>query len=594
MEDRIARLESSTEQLLAAVRGLQQRVDALEARPGQASVADGAATPLPGQSHSSASSGNLARRDPYDPIVIVSLVGRLFLVLAGGFFLRAMTEAGVLAVPLGITLAFAYAMIWLGLGDRASRRGQSSSAIFHALAAAMVAFPLVIEATTRFKVMDVAGSAAVLAALAAAFLFVAWRQRMQAVAWITVLAALPTSLVLLAKTGVIAPFALYLIALGVATLWLGYTLEWTWLRWPTALVADAVVVGMALQALSPAHRDSFRVALLLQLTLLGAYLLSIAIRTLVRRRKVIPFEVVQTAAALIVGFGGALFLTRATGAVPAALGLVSLVLGAACYAVAFAFVDRQRDLERNAYFYTTLALVLVISGLALELRAPWLGVVFAALGVVAAVSWSRHGRLHMLLHAAVYAVAAGFASHAIGYSAWALAVTPSGPWNRPGVAMFLVLLAASLTVWFAAVRPSLDSDIAARVLRLSVAIVVVWVAAGCLVGDLAPVIAGSSDNSVDVGVLATVRTCVLAAVTLLVAWIARHPRFREWGWLVYPLLVLIGLKMVVQDFKFSRPATLFIALALYGAALIVAPRLRKGRGPAAAEPAIRSAVEDVR
>jgi hypothetical protein len=34
--------------------------------------------------------------------------------------------------------------------------------------------------------------------------------------------------------------------------------------------------------------------------------------------------------------------------------------------------------------------------------------------------------------------------------------------------------------------------------------------------------------------------------------------------------------MVAQDFKFSRPATLFIALALYGAALIVAPRLRRG------------------
>jgi len=42
-----------------------------------------------------------------------------------------------------------------------------------------------------------------------------------------------------------------------------------------------------------------------------------------------------------------------------------------------------------------------------------------------------------------------------------------------------------------------------------------------------------------------------------------------------PLLVVVGLKMVAQDFKYSRPATLFIALALYGVALIVAPRLRR-------------------
>jgi hypothetical protein len=55
----------------------------------------------------------------------------------------------------------------------------------------------------------------------------------------------------------------------------------------------------------------------------------------------------------------------------------------------------------------------------------------------------------------------------------------------------------------------------------------------------------------------------------------RHARFREWGWLVYPLLVGIGLKLVTQDYKHSRPATLFIALDLYGAALIVAPRLRR-------------------
>jgi hypothetical protein len=33
--------------------------------------------------------------------------------------------------------------------------------------------------------------------------------------------------------------------------------------------------------------------------------------------------------------------------------------------------------------------------------------------------------------------------------------------------------------------------------------------------------------------------------------------------------------MVAQDFGQSRPATLFIALALYGAALIIAPRLRR-------------------
>jgi hypothetical protein len=46
---------------------------------------------------------------------------------------------------------------------------------------------------------------------------------------------------------------------------------------------------------------------------------------------------------------------------------------------------------------------------------------------------------------------------------------------------------------------------------------------------------------------------------------------------VYPLLVVTGLKMLMQDFGASRPSTLFVALALYGLALIVAPRLRRPR-----------------
>jgi hypothetical protein len=64
----------------------------------------------------------------------------------------------------------------------------------------------------------------------------------------------------------------------------------------------------------------------------------------------------------------------------------------------------------------------------------------------------------------------------------------------------------------------------------------------------------------------------------------RRSSCREWGWLVYPLLVGIGLKLVTQDFKDSRPATLFIALAIYGAALIVTPRLRRRVDKAGTQP----------
>ena len=176
----------------------------------------------------------------------------------------------------------------------------------------MVAFPVVLEATTRFKVFPGAASAAALAVLTAGILAVAWRRRLQTLAWIAVAVAIPTSVVILAKTGVVVPHAYFLILFGVAALWMGYSLDWLLVRWPVAAVADIVVVGVTLRALSPQPQETPATALAVQVMLLGAYLASIAIRTLVRGRNVIPFEVVQTAAALVVGLGGALSVTRAT------------------------------------------------------------------------------------------------------------------------------------------------------------------------------------------------------------------------------------------------------------------------------------------
>jgi len=577
LDDRTARLESSVEQLRLTVLTLQRRIEVLEAtRPGAATT--------DAETQQAVPSAGFSLRDQRDPIVILSLIGRLVLVIAGGFFLRAMTDMGVLAPAVGIAMAFAYGVVWIVLADRAGRRQQAPRAIFHAVAAALVVFPLLVEATTRFQVLTGATSAIALTVLTAGLLVVAWRHRLHAVAWITMIGALPTSVVLLVQTGLFAPFALYLIALGVATLWLGYALGWSAIRWPPALVADIVVVGVTLRVVAPEHQDAPRVAILLQLALLGGYAVSIAIRTLVRGRNVTIFEAVQTAAALAVGYGGAVFLTRTTGGFPAMLGATGLVFGAACYGIAARLVGEREGGEPNVYFYSTLALVLVLTGFSLVLGDGSLGVVFAMLAVLAAGLWSRFGRLVMLLHSMAYVVAAGVVSGTLGYCAAALAGVPAGPWALPGAVVLAVLAAAGVSAWLAAAQSRLDGSAFASGPRLVIILVFAWAASGCVIGYLAPVAAGLADRSVDLGILATVRTGVLAVATLLVAWLGRNARFREWGWLVYPLLIGIGLKLMTQDYKHSRPATLFIAMALYGAALIIAPRLRR-RGD---KPAIQS------
>jgi hypothetical protein len=84
----------------------------------------------------------------------------------------------------------------------------------------------------------------------------------------------------------------------------------------------------------------------------------------------------------------------------------------------------------------------------------------------------------------------------------------------------------------------------------------------------------------DPAVTATLRTVVLAGSAFLLAGISRFERSRPAAWLVYPFLVLGGMKLLLDDLRTGRPVTLFVSLAVYGGALILAPRLLRKRPPA--------------
>ena len=101
----------------------------------------------------------------------------------------------------------------------------------------------------------------------------------------------------------------------------------------------------------------------MQFALMAAYLGSTAIRTLGLRRSVVAFEMVQAAAVLVAGLGGAAFVTARAGlgAGALALGALSLCFGAAAYGIAFAFVQRERS-PANFYFYTTAGAAFVLAG----------------------------------------------------------------------------------------------------------------------------------------------------------------------------------------------------------------------------------------
>jgi hypothetical protein len=94
-------------------------------------------------------------------------------------------------------------------------------------------------------------------------------------------------------------------------------------------------------------------------------------------------------------------------------------------------------------------------------------------------------------------------------------------------------------------------------------------------GVLTLLIGRGAGLGADPGVLATVRTALLSALAVLAAWLHRPGAFSAMGTLAYPLLAIVGVKLALADLRVSTAATLFIALACYGLALVLVPRMRR-------------------
>ena len=572
MTDRVAELEAKVAALSEGLGRLERRLEAVE-RARIRPATRGAAAPEGGPAPGAASLG----AEVPSAATVMGLVGRTLLVLAGGFVLRALTDAGTLPGTVGVALGLAYAGTWIALADRAGRSRAQWSAGFHGVAAAVLGFPLVFEATFRLRLLSPGAAAALLAALTGVALAVAARRRLEALAWLVSLAGTATAaaIALAPLSGRALLPTLTVILLGAATLWLGYVLDWHGPRWPIAFAADLLVALVAIRAVSAGATEGAPAAFVAQAALMLVYLGSIAARTLLLGRRVVPFEIVQTAAALAVGLGGAAFVAARSGGGAGAFGIVSLALGLGAYGVAFAFVERQQKASANFAFYASAALVLVLAGSALVLPGAALPLAWAALGVGTAVLARRHGRRTLGIHAAVYGVAAALVVGLLGHAFEAAFASPAEPWEVARIPALLVL-AAMAVIACAASGCAVGTRIAERVPRLLLVAVLASCASGVAVGLLVPLLAGSPPGA-SPGAVATVRTAVWVAGAMALAWVGRRETWREARWLVYPALAATGVKILLEDLPRGRPATLFLAFAIYGAALVAVARARHHR-----------------
>jgi hypothetical protein len=270
-------------------------------------------------------------------------------------------------------------------------------------------------------------------------------------------------------------------------------------------------------------------------------------------------------------------VAQATGFGGTALAVMSLLTGAGCYGVAFAFEARD-GLRRNFYFYTSLGLILVLVSVALMLTSAAMALSWTAIGVLTTWLALRTDRFTLNFHAAVYMLAGMSASGLLARATAALVGPAHGPW-LPMSPVALVVLSGAAACWAIPLSTAAGTRVMGRVPRLLITILLAWSVCGWLIGVIVAALPAAASDASNAGVVATVRTSVLAAAALGVAWVGRSERFRESAWLLYPVLAAGGLKLLVEDLPHSRPAMLSIALGLYGGALILAPRL--GRRSAA-------------
>ena len=149
-----------------------------------------------------------------------------------------------------------------------------------------------------------------------------------------------------------------------------------------------------------------------------------------------------------------------------------------------------------------------------------------------------------------------------------------GAWPALSVISIVVLAALVGAVVYGITRPSATPrwlNIAAHIVLNALALVAIG---GAVLIWLGPVIAGTPPA---LSALATLKTSVLATSGVVLSIIGRQVRWREIGWLAYPVLAVGALQLLVEHVAVSHAATMFVALAIYGVALVIASRARSTR-----------------
>jgi len=577
-------LSAKVERLETRIEQLEHRLRSLEENLSEDTAPDAQETGPPSAmaGHESAFAQQEQRRQSALP-----LVGQTLLILGGAFLLRWLTETGLLPPASGTAVGLAYAGFWIVAAGRAASLGNRVSPSYRGLAAALIGFPLVWEATIKFGFLSHLNAAGALGIMTLGGLLVAWKWAIRPLAWAIVLAAVPTTIGMAFATKLFVPYLVLLLLVGLASLWLGYVRHWTTLAWMTGFVINSVIVLVTLsRSSSPVspHVDTLARGslVLLLLGLIAVYFGSFAARTLARRRGATVLEIGQSVTVLVIGFAGSFGLVRDDPTFYKVVGWTGLLLSGLCYATAFAFIDRSLRRSRNFLFYSSLGMGLLLMACLALLEHPAATITLALVAAIIAWVGGRWRRATLSLHGAIYLVGASICGGVFSVTGDAFVGSTVAPLGSISPSYYLVLVAAALCASFSVNTESSRWGRYARWTRAASLAVFLAATGGIVVVALAPALPSDAEGLTDTGALATTRAGVLAGSALLLAWVSRWRRYSEALWFVYPLLFACGAKVLFEDFRIGQSFTLFASLTFFGLALIIAPRLTR-RAPVEVE-----------
>jgi len=567
-------LEVAVSAMREALLSHAERIAALEraARAERDADPNADAPPASASSSPALAAIDLRLRPPALTNTTLRLAGRVVIIVAGGFALRALTDSGITSAWLGTALGLGYALAFLLAADRAAAKGDRIGANVHGASTLLLAFPLLDEAMVRFHLLGPAVATLALAGVTGAALVVAVRHRLRLLAWLAASGAIVVAVVLAIQAERLLPTATFLVGLGGVCFWLEDRLD-AGLRWAVAPAADLIVLILAIRAVSPYADERPAAVLGLVAVLPVVYLASFELRTLILHRTAGAFEFAQAVGTIGVAAAGATAITPHLPSAVGWLGAAASVLGVTAYMRAI----RGRGTPAPAMFVfeTTLGLLLVTSGSALVLPEAWVAADWSALAVLAAAVVRRPGWKDLAMHSTIYAWGAAVTSGLLVLSANALAAPAPQGLPRLEAAALASLAAAILSIGLlTAATPETRAGWAARLSRLALLVLAAAGTTGAAVSALAPLVAQLVGTGASQEVVPTLRGLVLAAGAVALARLGRREELRGAAWLAYSMLVLSAFEMV-EAFPAAGPRALAFAFAGYGSALLLVARLHR-------------------